>query len=81
MNAATQAQKLFANVVVDPQVSFICQKTIPEMVATTDNLYVVEVMRVDCWETNTAVVHLTSEDFISEEVVAEKTTIAVGEVM
>jgi hypothetical protein len=38
-------------------------------------------VRVDSWKTNTAVVHLTSEDFVTEEVVSEETTITVSKVM
>ena len=52
-----------------------------KVVSTSDNLDVVEVMRVDGWETNSAVVHLSCEYLISEEVVTEKTGITVSEVM
>ena len=51
------------------------------MVAATNNFDIVEVMRVDSWEANTAVVHLTSEDLVTEEVVSENTTVTVGKVV
>ena len=51
------------------------------MVAATNNFDIVKVMRVDSWEANTTVVHLTSEDLVTEEVVSENTTVTVGEVV
>ena len=51
------------------------------MVAATNNFDIVKVMRVDSWEADTAVVHLTSEDLVTEEVVSENTTVTVGEVV
>jgi len=36
---------------------------------------------VDGWKANTTVVHLSGEDFISEEVVTEHTAVRVGKVL
>ena len=57
------------------------QKLVVEMVSASNALNIIEVMRVDGWKANTAIVHLSSEDFVSEEVVTEKTTVRVGEVV
>jgi hypothetical protein len=51
------------------------------MVSSSDNLDIVEVVRVDGWEADTAIVHLSGENFVSVEVVSEKTAIRVGQIM
>jgi hypothetical protein len=38
-------------------------------------------VRVDSWKTNTAIVHLTGEDLIAEEVVSEQATVTVSKVV
>ena len=81
VNSASDAQKLSSNYFVDLFWWFLCKERIPEMVAASDYLNVIQVMRVDSWKTNTAVVHLTSENFISEEVVSPDSSIAVSEVV
>ena len=51
------------------------------MVAASNYLNIIQVVRIDSWKTNTTVVHLTSENFISEEVVSPETSITVSEVV
>ncbi len=51
------------------------------MVAATDDFNIVKIVRVDCWQADATVVHLASETFISEEIVAKKTSVAVGEIV
>lgn len=51
------------------------------MVTATDNFDVAEVVTVDGGEAGTAVVHLTGEDLVTEEVVTEDSTVRVGEVV
>ena len=81
VNTTTEAQKLSSNIFVDLVVGFSSQETVPEMVTSTNYFYIIEIMWVDGWEANTAVVHLTSENFVTEEVVTEETTVTVGEVV
>jgi len=57
------------------------QELVVEVVSASDALNIIEIMRVDGWETHTAIVHLSSEDFVSEEVVTEKTGVRVSEVV
>jgi len=49
--------------------------------SSSDDLDLIEVMGIDGWEMDSTVVHLSGEDLISEEVVSEKTSIRVGEVV
>lgn len=51
------------------------------MVAATDDFNIVKIVRVDGWQADATVVHLASENFISEEIVAKKTSVAVGEIV
>jgi len=81
VNTATETQKLSSDIFVDLSVSFSVKKTVPEVIATTNDLNIIEIMRVNRWEANTAIVHLSSEDFITEEVVSEETAITVCEVV
>lgn len=57
------------------------QELVVEVVSASDALNIIEIMRVDGWETHTAIVHLSSEDFVSEEVVTEKAGVRVSEVV
>jgi hypothetical protein len=54
---------------------------IVEVVSASYYLDIIEVVRVDGWEANSAVVHLSGEDLISVEVVTEETAIRVCEVV
>lgn len=51
------------------------------MVATTNYFNIVDIVTINGWQADTAVVHLSSEDLVTEEVVTENTTVRVGEVM
>ena len=59
----------------------VVQKIIVNKVSSSDYFNIINVVRVNSWKTNTAVVHLTSEDLVAEEVVSEETTITVSKVM
>lgn len=56
-------------------------EVVVEVVASSDNLNFIDVVRVDGGQADTAVVHLASEDLISEEVVSEDGAVGVGEVV
>ena len=49
-----------------------------KVISSSDNLNIVKVVRVDSWKADTAVVHLSCEDFITKEVVSKDTTVRVG---
>ena len=56
-------------------------KVVVKMIAGSNNLDVIDVVTVDCGHANTAVIHLSNENFISEKVVAPNSTIRVWEVV
>jgi hypothetical protein len=56
----------------------VSHEGVVDVVARTDNFNIVHVVTVDSGEAHTAVVHLSGEDFVSEEVVSEKSTVRVG---
>jgi len=51
------------------------------MHAAADNFNITQIVGVDGWQADTAVVHLTGEDLIAEEVVSEDTAVRVSEVV
>jgi hypothetical protein len=55
----------------------VVHEGVVDVVARADNLNIVHVVTVDSGEAHTAVVHLSSENFVSEEVVSEKTRVGV----
>jgi len=59
----------------------LIKEGVPEVVTATYNLNLVQVVSVDGGETDTAVVHLTGENFITKEVVTEDTRVRVSEVV
>jgi hypothetical protein len=81
VHAAAQGEQLGADLLVDGLVGLGVQKRVPEVVAATDDLDVVQVVAVDGGQADTAVVHLAGEDLIAEEVVAENAGVGVGEVV
>lgn len=59
----------------------VAHELVVEVVAASDDFNIVQVVRVDSGKAHTAVVHLTSEDFVSEEVVSEESGVTVCEVV
>lgn len=57
------------------------EEGVVEEVSASDDLDVVEVMRVDGWKADSAIVHLSGEDLVSKEVVSEETTVRVSHVV
>jgi len=57
------------------------QKIVVKSVAATNNLDVVDEVRVDSGQADAAIVHLTGENFIAEEIVAEEARVGVGVVL
>jgi hypothetical protein len=53
---------------------------IVELISSSDNLNIIKIMSVNGRQTDSTVVHLASENLVSEEVVAKKTAVTVGAV-
>lgn len=80
-HSAAEREHLLANLVVDLVGGLELHQGVVKGVAATDNLDIVHVVGVDSGQADTAVVHLASEHFVTEEVVAEKAGVAVGVVL
>lgn len=79
--SSAKLEHVLTNFLVHGLWGFSGKELVVKVVSTSDNLDVVEVVRVDGWEADSAVVHLSSEDLVSEEVVSEKSGITVGKVV
>jgi len=79
--SSAELEHVLTNVSVDGLWGLGGQELVVKVVSTSDDLNVVKVVRVDSWEADSAIVHLSSEDLVSEEVVTEETSIGVGEVV
>ena len=76
-NPSIQVEHLGANLLHDVRSWLNGHELVPEGVSSAHNFHVIHEVRVDGWLTNAAVVHLTSENFISEEPVTENAAIAI----
>lgn len=57
---------------------FFSQKLVVKWISSSVYFYIIQVVRVDCRKTNSAIVHLSCEDFITVEVVTEDTSVWVS---
>ena len=81
VESAAEGKDLATDVLVNVGVVLLALEGLEQVGAATDNLNVVQEVRVDGGQADTAVVHLTGEDFVTEEVVSEETGVRVGEVV
>jgi len=58
-----------------------CHKIVVDCVASSYNLDIIDVVTIDCWHTDSAIVHLSYENLISEEIIAEKTVVRTSDVV
>jgi len=79
--SSAELEHVLTNVVVHGLWGLSGKELVVEVVSTSNNLDVVQVVRIDGWKAHSAVVHLSSENLVSEEVVSEKTSIRVSEVV
>jgi len=79
--STTNLEHVLADIGIDRSWSLSIEESIVEVVATTDHFNVVDIVAVDGWQADTTIVHLSSEHFVSEEVVTEDTTVRVGEIV
>ena len=79
--SSAELEHVLTNVVVHGLWGLSGKELVVEVVSTSNNLDVVQVVRIDGWKAHSAVVHLSSEDLITEEVVSEKSSITVSEIV
>ena len=80
-DSSSEGKHVLTNFLIDGFWRLGGQELVVEIVSTSDNLNIVQVVRVDGWEANTAVVHLSGENLVTEEVVSENTAVGVGHVV
>jgi len=59
----------------------VIHKSIVEVIASSDDLNIVDVVSIDSGETYTAIVHLAGENLVTEEVISENGGVTVGHVV
>ena len=75
VESAAEVEHLGADLLVDVGGALQLEQVVVKVVAATDYLDIVDVVGVDRGEAHTAVVHLASEHFVTEEVVAPDTRV------
>lgn len=80
-DSSAESEHVLTNFGVDGFWRLGGQELVVEVVSASDDLNIVQVVGVDGWEANTAVVHLSGEDLVTEEVVSENTAVGVGHVV
>lgn len=81
LNSSANRQKLTSNLLVLGLWSLESQEGVEQVVSSSNALDIVDEVGVDGWHVHSTEVHLTGEDFVSVEVVSEKTAVAVGVVV
>ena len=76
-NAAAKGKNLVANVVHDFSGCLARHKLVVKAVTSSEHFNVVDVVRVDGWKADSAVVHLTGEDLITKKVVSKDTAVRI----
>ena len=80
-NSSSHLEHVLSDLLVDILWCLSSEKGVVHGVSSSDDLDVIKVMGPDGWEADTAIVHLSGEDFVSEEVVTEKTTVRVSHIV
>lgn len=80
-DSSSDTQELLTNLSVDSFWGLVGEEIVEEGVSSSVDLNIVQVVGVDGWHVDTAEVHLSGEDLVSEEVVSEKTSVGVGKVV
>ena len=81
VNSSVEEQELGTNFLVALFGALGKHELVVEGIAATDNLNIVKIVRVDGGEADTAVVHLTGEDLVTVEEVAEDAAVTVSVVV
>lgn len=80
-DSAAELQEVQTDLLVEASGGLVGQELVEQVVSATEDLDLIEVVRVDGGEANTAVVHLSSEDLIAEEIVTEEAVVGASEVV
>ena len=80
-DASAESEHLETDLISDVAMMLGIHHGVVEMVSASVDLDVVDVLSVSGQKVDTAVVHLSGEDLVSEEVVTEETTVRVSEVV
>jgi len=80
-HSSSLEEELGTNFVVDIFWSLGSKKRVVKGVSSSDDLNIVKIMSPDGWKADTTIVHLSGENFISEEVVTEETRVRVSHVV
>lgn len=81
VDTSASRDQLGANLLVNSLVRLDIEERVPEVVSATNNLNIIQVVTVNGGQASTAVVHLSGEDLVTEEVVTKDAAIGVGEVV
>jgi len=79
--SSSHLEHVLSDLLVNIFWSFGSEKVVVHGVSSSDDLNIIKIMSPDGWKADTAIVHLSGENFISEEVVTEKTTVRVSHVV
>jgi hypothetical protein len=79
--SSVEKQHVLTDLTVDTSKGLVAHELVVKMVSASVNLDIVEEMRVHGWKADTAVVHLSSEDLVTKEVVSEDTSIRVSHIV
>ena len=79
---ASEFEHLKTDSIVALNVVFaLIHQVVVEAIASPDDLYIVDVVTVNGRHAYSAIVHLSSKDFVTEEVVAPESSIRIGEIV
>lgn len=80
-NSSAYAEDLVTDLLVDSLSGLVAEQLVVKSSSASDDLDVVQVVSVHGWQVDSAVVHLSGEHLIAEEIVSENTGIRVGEIV
>ena len=79
--STTECEHVLSNLSIERFWRLSVEKCVVKVIATPNNLNIIDVVTIDGRQADTAIVHLTSENFITEEVVTEDSAVRVGKIM
>lgn len=74
-DSTIKRQDLVSNLLSDFTWCLTSHEFVVKAVTTSINFDIIKIVRIDGWKTDTAVVHLSGEDFVSKEIVTPNTTV------
>lgn len=80
-NSSSELENLFSNSMVNLLWLVLVQQVVVNLVSSSDDLSFLEVVGLDGHWSDSTVVHVSSENFVSEEVVTPETAVRISEVV